>query len=105
MREDKPPTEAEEEAASVGFPPAEDEGIPTSKVYHPLSFPVLALLAPGAIFGTLARLGIGALGTFDGASFTDLVYIQSIGCFVMGFCLHLREPIGQLYVADWVSRM
>lgn len=78
-------------------PPDEHEGIPKAKVYAPLSFPVLALIMPAAIFGTLARLGLTALATYDGASIFPLVYAQAVGCLIMGIALRIKRPIGQLY--------
>jgi fluoride exporter len=84
--------------ASVDRPPSKEEGLTEPKVYAPLSIPVLALLAPASIFGVLARLGLQALATYDGNSIFPLAYPQTIGCFVMGFCLSLKEPIGQLSV-------
>lgn len=66
----------------------------------PLSFPVLALLAPAAVFGVLARLGLVALTNFDGHSVFPLAYVQAVGCLVMGFGLRLKTPLGALYVAS-----
>lgn len=82
--------------ASIDRPPSELDNIPAPKVYHPFSLPVLALLAPASIFGTLARLGLSALVTYDGQSIFSLAYAQTIGCFIMGFALELKEPLGDL---------
>ncbi|THV08485.1 hypothetical protein K435DRAFT_642022 [Dendrothele bispora CBS 962.96] len=69
----------------------------SQKVYHPLSYHILALLIPSSIFGVLARLGLQALTTYDGQSFDSLTYVQATGCLVMGFALHLKEPISEFY--------
>lgn len=82
--------------ASVDHPPSVHEGLPPSKIYQPLSLPVLALLIPASIFGVLARLGLEALVTYDGQSIFVLAYPQAVGCLIMGFCLSLKEPIGRL---------
>ena len=82
--------------ASIDRPPSVEEKLPPSKIYAPLSFPVLALLAPASILGVLARLGLQAITTYDGRSIFPLAWVQAAGCLVMGFALGLREPIGQL---------
>ena len=87
-----------DDAERVDVLPGEEEGIPLSKIYEPLSFPVIALLMAPAVFGVLARLGLVALGTYNGESVFPLAYVQSLGCLIMGFCLRLKEPLGQLYV-------
>ncbi len=85
--------------ASIDRPPDTHEGIPPSKVYHPYSIHVLALLIPASIFGALARLGLEALATYDGQSIFPLAYPQAVGCLIMGFAVHLKAPFGQLYVS------
>ena len=96
------PTLSEEEetrrAEGIDQPPNADEGIKPSKIYRPLAFPVLALLAPASIFGVLARLGLEALMTYDGRSVFPLAYVQAMGCLIMGMALRLKEPLGQLCV-------
>lgn len=82
--------------ASIDRPPSDDESLPPSKIYHPLSIPVLALLVPASIFGVLARLGLQALVTYDGQSIFPLAYIQATGCFIMGIGLGVKEPFGNL---------
>ena len=84
--------------ASIDRPPNDEESLPPSKIYHPFSIPVLALLIPASIFGTLARLGLQALVTYDGQSIFPLAYIQATGCFIMGIGLGVKEPFGNLYV-------
>ena len=85
--------------ASIDRPPSNEGSLPPSKIYHPLSIPVLALLIPASIFGTLARLGLQALVTYDGQSIFPLAYIQATGCFIMGIGLGVKEPFGNLYVS------
>ena len=87
-----------DDAERVDTLPGAEEGIPLSKIYEPLSFPVIALLMAPAVFGVLARLGLVALATYNGESVFPLAYIQALGCLIMGFCLRLKEPLGQLYV-------
>lgn len=82
--------------ASIDRPPSSHEDISVSKIYHPLSFPVLALLMPASVFGVLARLGLQALVTYEGHSIFPLAYVQATGCFVMGVGLGLKEPFGKL---------
>ncbi|KAL6309665.1 CrcB-like protein-domain-containing protein [Sparassis latifolia] len=83
--------------ASIDRPPSEEDKFPPSKIYHPLSFAVLALLMPASVFGTLARLGLEALVTFDGHTIFPLAWVQAGGCLVMGFALALKDPFGQFY--------
>jgi CrcB protein len=85
-------------AERVNILPGAEEGIPLSKIYEHLSFPVIALLMAPAVFGVLARLGLVALATYNGESIFPLAYVQALGCLIMGFCLRLKEPLGQLYV-------
>ena len=87
-----------QQAERLERPPSREEGIRPSKIYQPLSFPVLVLLMPASVFGVLARLGIVALMTYGGDSVFPLAYAQALGCLIMGFALRLKEPIGQLYV-------
>ena len=86
------------QANRVDAVPSIEERIPLSKIYEPLSFPVIALLMSPAVFGVLARLGLVALMTYNGESVFPLAYIQALGCLIMGFCLRFKEPLGQLYV-------
>lgn len=82
--------------ASIDRPPSEEEKLPPSKIYRPLDFPVIALLAPASIFGVLARLGLDALTSYDQRSIFPLAWVQAAGCLVMGFALGMREPFGRL---------
>ncbi len=86
------------QAETVERPPGNGEGIPSSKRYSPLSFPVIALLMPASVFGVLARLGLVALMDYDGHSVFPLAYAQAVGCLIMGFAIYLRKPTGELYV-------
>lgn len=71
---------------------------PPSKHAQPFGFPVLVMLIPSSMLGLLARLGLEALGKYDGQSVFALGWVQGVGCFVMGVVVGLREPISQLYV-------
>ena len=66
--------------------------------FSTLSLHVLALLIPSSTFGVLARLGLLALGTYDGNSIFPLIYVQAVGCLIMGFAVGLKEPLSRLYV-------
>ncbi|KAI0638138.1 CrcB-like protein-domain-containing protein [Trametes polyzona] len=83
--------------ASIDRPPSEEEKLPAAKIYHPLSFPVIALLMPASIFGVLARLGLQAITTYDGRSIFPLAWVQAAGCLIMGFALGMKEPFGRFY--------
>jgi hypothetical protein len=82
--------------ASIDRPPTVME--PTTqgppRVYHPFSPAVIALLMPASVFGVLARLGLQALGTYDGKSIFPLAYPQGVGCLIMGIALPLKDTIG-----------
>ena len=73
----------------------EDVVEPPPQLFHPLSWEILALLMPASVFGVLARLGLGALTSYDGESIFPLIYVQAVGCFVMGFCLALKIPMSE----------
>ena len=81
---------------SADRPPSEEENLPPAKVYHPFSPHVIALLMPASIFGALARVGLLALTTYDGREIFPLAWVQAAGCFVMGFAVGMKEPIGEL---------
>jgi len=49
---------------------------------------------PASVFGVLARLGLQALGTYDGKSIFPLAYPQAVGCLIMGIALPLKDTIG-----------
>ncbi|CDO71269.1 hypothetical protein BN946_scf184908.g26 [Trametes cinnabarina] len=83
--------------ASIDRPPSEEEKLPASKIYHPLSFPVIALLMPASIFGVLARLGLQSITTFDERSIFPLAWVQAGGCLIIGFALGMKEPFGRFY--------
>ena len=90
--------------ASIDRPPSRTEPTPErpskklspAKTYHPLSPHVIALLMPASIFGVLARLGIQALVGYEGTSAFPLAWVQVMGCFVMGFGVGIKDPLGQL---------
>ncbi|KAF8304791.1 hypothetical protein DL93DRAFT_2066780 [Clavulina sp. PMI_390] len=64
---------------------------------HPFSPHVIAILAPFAMFGLLARLGLEALTNYNGKSVFVLAWVQGVGCLFMGLAAGLREPISQFY--------
>lgn len=84
---------ADKKSAGVDLLPAEPDQISQgpSRVYHPLSPAVVALLMPASVFGVLARLGLQALGTYDGRSIFPLAYPQGVGCLIMGIALPLKD--------------
>lgn len=86
-----------ESLATIDRPPSDAEELPPSKIYHPLSPHVLALLMPSSVFGTLARLGLEAFTTYNGQSVFALAYAQATGCFIMGIALGMRAPFGRYY--------
>ncbi len=87
--------------ASIDRPPSDEEKLPPTKIFHPLSIHVLALLMPASILGVLARLGLQGLVTYDGRSIFPLAWVQVAGCLVMGFGLGIKDPLGQLYVRSY----
>lgn len=74
------------------------ENIPP-KLFTPYSQHIIVLFIPSSIFGLLARLGLLALASYDGQSIFPLAYVQALGCFIMGFLLHFKEPINILYAS------
>jgi fluoride exporter len=100
------PSLAESRRCSVGMecfetaeqPPEECISPRPPKPSNPLSLDVIVLLIPSSILGALTRLGLIALGNYDGASIFPLMYVQAIGCLIMGFAVGLKEPFGHLYV-------
>ena len=68
-----------------------------SDMHLPLSMRVVAtcataaLIALGAIWGTLARLGLVALNSYDGQSVAPLIWAQAVGCLVFGYASHKRS--------------
>ncbi|KAJ7682741.1 CrcB-like protein-domain-containing protein [Mycena polygramma] len=52
---------------------------------------------PFSVLGVLARLGLSALATYSGQSIFPLIYAQTAGCLIMGFCLALKEPFSRYY--------
>lgn len=92
---------AQGEAEQLPSPPGDptpSAGIRSpSKHSHPFSPHVIALIAPFAMLGLLARLGLEALtGNYAGKSVFNLAWVQGMGCFIMGLAVGLREPISQL---------
>lgn len=84
----EPPTAEEAgEGASIG---------PSPKVYSPFSLEVLVSLMGASVFGSLARLGILGLVTYDGRTIFPLAWVQAAGCLVMGFFLGIKDQTGAL---------
>lgn len=81
-------------AEVIDQPPDEREGLPPRHVYSPYHLSILLILAPASILGVLARLGLVALTSFPGQSVYSLLYVQGVGCFVMGIGLKLKGPLG-----------
>ncbi|KZT36852.1 hypothetical protein SISSUDRAFT_988521 [Sistotremastrum suecicum HHB10207 ss-3] len=52
---------------------------------------------PASVLGTLTRLGILALCNYDGNDIFPLAWVQATGCFVMGFAVTLKDPLGDFY--------
>ena len=82
--------------------PARAEGLPTvspqrhvSVSHSPFSIPVLAALMAPSVFGVLARLGLLAISSYDQRAVFSLVWVQGVGCLVMGFALGWKEPISE----------
>ena len=70
--------------------------ISPSKAYSPFSFPIIASLIPGSVFGVLLRLGILALMGYDEHSIFPLAWVQATGCLIMGLTLGLKDYISDL---------
>ena len=51
----------------------------------------VSLLCFAAIWGTLARLGLIALNTYDGKSIDPTIWAQGVGCLVMGWATHSKN--------------
>ncbi|CAE6476330.1 unnamed protein product [Rhizoctonia solani] len=85
-----------QEPGATSPPPTAATTAP-SRSYHPLSWPVLTLLALPSVLGVLARLGIHSLTTYDGDSVFALAWVQGMGCFVMGLALGKRQTISDFY--------
>ena len=93
-------TEDARSLAAISLPPGEDDrhGGGTEKIYGPFSFEVIALLMSASVFGTLARLEIDALASYDGAGIFALAWVQAAGCVIMGFGLAMKGYLGELWV-------
>lgn len=93
---DRPPSSHDEAELSTRQP---------VKTSSPLSLHVLALLIPSSTLGLLARLGLLALGTYNGSSIFPLIYVQAVGCLIMGFAVGVKEPLGRLYVIQYLCNL
>ncbi|KAL1408793.1 hypothetical protein Q8F55_005606 [Vanrija albida] len=56
-----------------------------------------AVLVFSSMVGTLFRLGLDALGTYDGAVVFPLAWVQGVGCGIMGLALARKNEISWLY--------
>ncbi|KDN51112.1 hypothetical protein RSAG8_00741, partial [Rhizoctonia solani AG-8 WAC10335] len=98
--EDKPPqsiADPERQEPRATSPPPVAATAAPSRSYHPLSWPVITLLALPSVLGVLARLGIHSLTTYDGDSIFALAWVQGMGCFVTGLALGKRQAITIFY--------
>ncbi|KAG8734382.1 hypothetical protein FRC11_002324 [Ceratobasidium sp. 423] len=92
----KPIADPERQEPRATSPPPVAATAAPSRSYHPLSWPVITLLALPSVLGVLARLGIHSLMTYDGDSVFALAWVQGMGCFVMGLALGKRQAITDL---------
>ena len=53
------------------------------------------IIIPMAILGTLIRVGLQRLQTYDGQPVFPLVYAQWIGCFIMGIVVQQKDVLMQ----------
>ena len=51
----------------------------------------VGLIAFGSIWGTLARMGLKALNTYDGQSIEPVIWAQAFACLVMGWAYQKRN--------------
>lgn len=63
---------------------------------------ILGLLAFAAIWGTLTRLGLVALNTYDGSSITPVIWAQAVGCLVMGWTIANKAALELWYPPAFV---
>jgi hypothetical protein len=96
-RTQQPMVDLEGQEPGVTSPPVAATAAPPHS-YHPLSWPVITLLALPSVLGLLARLGIHSLTTYEGDSVFALAWVQGMGCFIMGLALGKRQTITDLYV-------
>lgn len=50
-----------------------------------------ALVAFASLWGTLTRLGLSGLNTYDGQSIAPIIWAQAVGCLVMGWMTYPRN--------------
>lgn len=90
-------------STTVGHPLSKPLSGPSSPpplpVYHKLSIHILSVLIPASIFGTLGRLGLDALMGYDGHPVFPVIYAQSLGSFVIGVMIGIREQVARLSVS------
>ncbi|KAG0187386.1 hypothetical protein DFQ28_006421 [Apophysomyces sp. BC1034] len=61
-------------------------------------WPVVGIIIPFSILGTLIRIGLQSLETYNGAPVFGLVYAQWIGCFIMGVVVWNKIKLLQWYL-------
>ena len=59
---------------------------------------ILGLMIPASMLGTLCRLGLTSLTTYNSPFMSPLLYSQSIGSFVLGFTNAIKGSIDLLCV-------
>lgn len=58
----------------------------------------LSLIGIFSFFGTLIRLGLIAIGTYNGQSIFPLLWAQMVGCCLMGMFTVRKRCIEEMYV-------
>ncbi|KAF7722251.1 hypothetical protein EC973_003501 [Apophysomyces ossiformis] len=75
-------------------PPSE----PVELTVYENKCPIIGILIPFSILGTLIRVGLQSLETYNGAPVFGLVYAQWIGCFIMGVVVWSKIKLLQWYL-------
>lgn len=57
---------------------------------------VVSLLIFASIWGVLLRLGLTALATYNGLTVFPLLLPQTVGCFMMGFLVGIKDEVEDL---------
>eukprot|EP01103_Thecamoeba_quadrilineata_P005579 TRINITY_DN15357_c0_g1_i1.p1 TRINITY_DN15357_c0_g1~~TRINITY_DN15357_c0_g1_i1.p1 ORF type:complete len:281 (+),score=8.19 TRINITY_DN15357_c0_g1_i1:80-922(+) len=60
---------------------------------------LLSLFIPASIIGTLTRLGLDALESYQGAPVFSLAYPQFIGCLIMGATIGCKKMVMRTHVS------
>lgn len=80
-------------SSSFSRPPRKLPPPPSSSPPSLVSPHLLALFILFSVFGTLARLGLTALFTYDGQGVFPLIWSQAVGCFLMGACSGRKQDL------------